>query len=55
MTRKNYLAAVKLIVDAQMEPAERKRLAELFMQFFREDNCRFCPQRFLDACKLEKS
>lgn len=57
MTKKDYIKAAQLVSDSgnDMSPNEQKRLANVFVRFFQNDNPRFDRGRFLAACNLFNS
>jgi hypothetical protein len=52
MSRKDYVEAARIIREASYLSAEaRSRLVGDFVTFFADDNSRFSPSRFREACE----
>ena len=53
MSLKDYLRAVETIKSAHWvrNDNERELLTETFVEFFQDDNPRFNPDKFREACK----
>jgi hypothetical protein len=52
MTKKNYLAAAKIVLKT--EKRSRLAVAEAFVLLFSPDNQLFDTQRFLRACGIDE-
>ena len=50
MSRKDYVEAARIIREEHMTKETRKRLVARFVTFFADDNPRFSPSRFREAC-----
>jgi len=51
MTKKDYLRAVDTIQATNTTETEFQLLIETFIDFFKDDNLKFSPDRFREACE----
>ena len=51
MSRKNYIEAARIIRETAMPSETRAALVSRFVTMFADDNPRFSPSRFREACE----
>jgi len=51
MSRRDYNEAARIIRDTPMPACVRQQLVSRFVTMFADDNARFSPSRFREACE----
>jgi hypothetical protein len=54
MSRKHYRAIATVIRDSRMDALDKRLVAEALAAEFKQENPRFCRERFLTACGVSQ-
>jgi hypothetical protein len=55
MSRRDYIEAARILRETPMETETRKQLVTRFVTMFADDNPRFSPAMFREACEPEEA
>lgn len=50
MTKKNFVAAAKVVANLEISPKKKSEMAKVFSTFFKAENPRFDEDKFIAAC-----
>ncbi len=53
LTKKNFKRVAELIRTSTSDKEDRIRFVKVWIEFFQEENPRFRPEQFVQACGLE--